>query len=128
VITRRTDPNRCALMHRGDNPAERYAAFFTPLELSAQIMERSLTLTRARWHWLGPVVVVTANGTIERTFKVCSPTLLTHEFRVKAMIELYQSLGLLGKVQGLLRLPTAPFDLPPPVRTPQSVASPHRPF
>ena len=57
----------------GDNAVERYALFLTSLELSADVHERRLALTRAREHGLDieRVAVVTAERTIEKTFTVC---------------------------------------------------------
>lgn len=56
----------------GDNAVERYAMFLTSLELTADINERRLALTRAREHGLDVhrVAVVTAERTIERAFEV----------------------------------------------------------
>ncbi|KAI0086032.1 nuclear pore protein 84/107 [Irpex rosettiformis] len=56
----------------GDNAVERYAMFLTSLELSADIAERRLALTRAREHGLDMerVAVATAERTIERAFSV----------------------------------------------------------
>lgn len=56
----------------GDNAVERYAMFLTSLELSADIAERRLALTRARDHGLDieRVAVVTAERTIEKAFSV----------------------------------------------------------
>ena len=57
----------------GDNAVERYAMFLTSLELSADITERRLALTRAKEHGLDMerVAVVTAERTIEKAFAVC---------------------------------------------------------
>ena len=57
----------------GDNAVERYAMFLTSLELSADITERRLALTRARDHGLDMerVAVATAERTIEKAFSVC---------------------------------------------------------
>lgn len=57
----------------GDNAVERYALFLTSLDLSADIKERKLALTRAREHGLDVerVAVVAAERTIEKTFDVC---------------------------------------------------------
>jgi len=56
----------------GDNAVERYAMFLTSLDLSADIKERKLALTRAREHGLDVerVSIVTAERTIERAFDV----------------------------------------------------------
>ena len=56
----------------GDNAVERYAMFLTSLELSADIAERRLALTRARDHGLDMerVAVVTAERTMEKAFSV----------------------------------------------------------
>jgi nuclear pore complex protein Nup107 len=56
----------------GDNAVERYAMFLTSLELSADIAERKLALTRAREHALDTarVATVTAERTIEKAFGV----------------------------------------------------------
>lgn len=56
----------------GDNAVERYALFLTSLELSADINERRLALTRAREHGLDieRVAIVTAERTIEKAFTV----------------------------------------------------------
>lgn len=56
----------------GDNAVERYAMFLTSLELSADITERRLALTRAKEHGLDMerVAVVTAERTIEKAFSV----------------------------------------------------------
>ncbi|KAJ8594203.1 hypothetical protein M405DRAFT_760907 [Rhizopogon salebrosus TDB-379] len=56
----------------GDNAVERYAMFLTSLELTADINERRLALTRAREHGLDVhrVAVVTAERTIERAFEL----------------------------------------------------------
>ena len=61
----------------GDNAVERYAMFLTSLDLSADIKERKLTLTRAREHGLDVdrVAIVTAERTIERSFEVCTVVL-----------------------------------------------------
>ena len=57
----------------GDNAVERYALFLTSLDLSADIKERKLALTRAREHGLDVerVAIVAAERTIEKTFDVC---------------------------------------------------------
>lgn len=59
----------------GDNAVERYAMFLTSLELTADVNERRLALTRAREHGLDVhrVAVVTAERTIERSFEVGRP-------------------------------------------------------
>ncbi|KAI9065014.1 hypothetical protein FKP32DRAFT_1675146 [Trametes sanguinea] len=59
----------------GDNAVERYALFLTSLELSADINERRLALTRAREHGLDieRVAVVTAERTIEKAFTILPP-------------------------------------------------------
>lgn len=59
----------------GDNAVERYAMFLTSLELSADIAERRLALTRARDHGLDieRVAIVTAERTIEKAFSVRVP-------------------------------------------------------
>ncbi|KAI0773023.1 nuclear pore protein 84/107 [Trametes elegans] len=59
----------------GDNAVERYALFLTSLELSADITERRLALTRARDHGLDieRVAVVTAERTIEKAFTILPP-------------------------------------------------------
>lgn len=56
----------------GDNAVERYAMFLTSLELTADINERRLALTRAREHGLDvyKVAVVTAERTIDRAFEL----------------------------------------------------------
>ncbi|OJT05441.1 Nucleoporin nup107 [Trametes pubescens] len=60
----------------GDNAVERYALFLTSLELSADIDERRLALTRAREHGLDieRVAIVTAERTIEKAFTILAPT------------------------------------------------------
>ncbi|KAI0363800.1 hypothetical protein BV20DRAFT_957521 [Pilatotrama ljubarskyi] len=60
----------------GDNAVERYALFLTSLELSADVHERRLALTRAREHGLDieRVAVVTAERTIEKAFTILLPT------------------------------------------------------
>ncbi|KAI0350765.1 hypothetical protein OH77DRAFT_1412455 [Trametes cingulata] len=60
----------------GDNAVERYALFLTSLELSADVNERRLALTRAREHGLDieRVAVVTAERTIEKAFTILLPT------------------------------------------------------
>ncbi|KII84942.1 hypothetical protein PLICRDRAFT_146529 [Plicaturopsis crispa FD-325 SS-3] len=77
----------------GDNAVDRYAMFLTSLELSADIDERRLALTRARDHGLDPdrVAVATAERTIERAFE-----------------ELPQ---LKGPLPSVITLPTPPSDL-----------------
>ncbi|EGO23158.1 hypothetical protein SERLADRAFT_450816 [Serpula lacrymans var. lacrymans S7.9] len=59
----------------GDNAVERYAMFLTSLELSADIEERRLALTRARDHGLdiNRVAIVTAERTIEKAFQLLPP-------------------------------------------------------
>lgn len=61
----------------GDNAVERYAMFLTSLELSADISERRLALTRARDHGLDMLRVATATAerTIEKAFSVRSTDL-----------------------------------------------------
>ena len=56
----------------GDNAVERYAMFLTSLELSADLAERRLALTRARDHGLDMerVAIATAERTIEKAFAV----------------------------------------------------------
>lgn len=56
----------------GDNAVERYALFLVSLELSADITERRLALTRAREHGLDMdrVAIATAERTIEKAFEV----------------------------------------------------------
>lgn len=63
----------------GDNAVERYAMFLTSLDLSADIKERKLALTRAREHGLDVdrVAIVTAERTIEKTFDVCDVVLVS---------------------------------------------------
>ncbi|KAI0668046.1 nuclear pore protein 84/107 [Trametes maxima] len=60
----------------GDNAVERYALFLTSLELSADIHERRLALTRARDHGLDieRVAIVTAERTIEKAFTILPQT------------------------------------------------------
>ena len=55
----------------GDNAVERYALFLTSLELSADIDERKMALTRAREHGLDMerVAVATAERTIDKAFE-----------------------------------------------------------
>ncbi|KAG1743857.1 hypothetical protein EDB19DRAFT_1697422 [Suillus lakei] len=55
----------------GDNAVERSAMFLTSLELTADINERRLALTRAQEHGLDvhKVAVVTAERTIDRVFE-----------------------------------------------------------
>ena len=57
----------------GENAVERYAVFLTSLELSADIDERRLALTRAEEHGLDMerVAMVTAERTVEKAFAVC---------------------------------------------------------
>ncbi|TFY52382.1 hypothetical protein EVJ58_g10050 [Rhodofomes roseus] len=59
----------------GDNAVERYAMFLTSLELSADVAERRLALTRAREHGLDMqrVAVATAERTIEKAFQELPP-------------------------------------------------------
>ncbi|KAI0073069.1 hypothetical protein K474DRAFT_1711028 [Panus rudis PR-1116 ss-1] len=59
----------------GDNAIERYAMFLTSLELSADISERKLALTRARGHGLDMerVAIATAERTIEKAFSILPP-------------------------------------------------------
>ncbi|KAI0795934.1 nuclear pore protein 84/107 [Abortiporus biennis] len=59
----------------GDNAVERYAMFLTSLELTADIHERKLALTRARDHGLDMelVAVATAERTIGKTFEKLGP-------------------------------------------------------
>ncbi|KIO00919.1 hypothetical protein M404DRAFT_744982 [Pisolithus tinctorius Marx 270] len=59
----------------GDNAVERYAMFLTSLDLSADIKERRLALTRAREHGLdvNTVAIVTAERTIEKAFEHLPP-------------------------------------------------------
>ncbi|KAK7023754.1 nuclear pore complex protein [Favolaschia claudopus] len=59
----------------GDNAVERYALFLVSLELSADITERRLALTRAREHGLDMdrVAIVTAERTIEKAFELLPP-------------------------------------------------------
>ena len=56
----------------GDNAVERYAMFLTSLDLTADIKEGRLALTRARKHGLDVniVAIVTAERTIEKVFEV----------------------------------------------------------
>lgn len=63
----------------GDNAVERYAMFLTSLELSADIKDRKLVLTRAREHGLDVdrVAVVTAERTIGKSFDVCDVVLVS---------------------------------------------------
>ena len=63
----------------GDNAVERYAMFLTSLDLSADLKERKLALTRAREHGLDVdrVAIVTAERTIEKTFEVGNVILLS---------------------------------------------------
>ncbi|KAL4062442.1 nuclear pore protein 84/107 [Scleroderma yunnanense] len=55
----------------GDNAVERYAMFLTSLDLTIDIKERRLALTRAREHGLdiNTVAIVTAERTIEKVFE-----------------------------------------------------------
>lgn len=59
----------------GDNAVERYAMFLTSLELSADIEERRLALTRAKEHGLDmeKVAIATAERTIEKSFEILPP-------------------------------------------------------
>ncbi|KAF7797289.1 hypothetical protein EIP86_008484 [Pleurotus ostreatoroseus] len=59
----------------GDNAVERYAMFLTSLELSADITERRLALTRAKEHGLDMerVAIVTAERTMEKAFSILPP-------------------------------------------------------
>ncbi|KAJ7905257.1 107-domain-containing protein [Mycena olivaceomarginata] len=59
----------------GDNAVERYALFLVSLELSADITERRLALTRAREHGLDMdrVAIATAERTIEKAFELLPP-------------------------------------------------------
>lgn len=63
----------------GDNAVERYAMFLTSLDLSADIKERRLALTRAREHGLDVdrVAIVAAERTIEKSFDVCDVVLIS---------------------------------------------------
>ena len=56
----------------GDNAVERYAMFLTSLDLTADIKEGRLALTRACEHGLDVniVAIVTAERTIEKVFEV----------------------------------------------------------
>ncbi|KAJ7272963.1 nuclear pore protein 84/107 [Mycena rebaudengoi] len=56
----------------GDNAVERYALFLVSLELSADLTERRLALTRAREHGLDMdrVAVVAAERTIDKAFEL----------------------------------------------------------
>ncbi|KAF8553085.1 hypothetical protein OG21DRAFT_1589517 [Imleria badia] len=56
----------------GDNAVDRYAMFLTSLDLSADIKERKLALTRAREHGLDVdrVAIVAAERTIEKSFEL----------------------------------------------------------
>ncbi|KAG2341834.1 hypothetical protein BDR05DRAFT_976754 [Suillus weaverae] len=56
----------------GDNTVERYAMFLTSLELTADVNERRLALTRPREHGLDvhKMAVVTAERTIDRAFEL----------------------------------------------------------
>jgi nuclear pore complex protein Nup107 len=60
----------------GDNAVERYAMFLTSLELSVNVDERRLALTRARDHGLDMqrVAIATAERTIDRAFELLPPT------------------------------------------------------
>ncbi|KZP13590.1 hypothetical protein FIBSPDRAFT_797582 [Athelia psychrophila] len=59
----------------GDNAVERYAMFLTSLELSADLDERRVALTRARDHGLDMerVAIATAERTIEKAFEILPP-------------------------------------------------------
>ncbi|KAJ6459798.1 nuclear pore protein 84/107 [Mycena vitilis] len=59
----------------GDNAVERYALFLVSLELSADLTERRLALTRARDHGLDMdrVAIATAERTIEKAFELLPP-------------------------------------------------------
>ncbi|KAG6906112.1 hypothetical protein DXG01_015860 [Tephrocybe rancida] len=59
----------------GDNAVERYAMFLVSLELSADLSERRLALTRARDHGLDMhrVATATAERTIEKAFEILPP-------------------------------------------------------
>ncbi|KIN96730.1 hypothetical protein M404DRAFT_32971 [Pisolithus tinctorius Marx 270] len=59
----------------GDNAVERYAMFLTSLDLSADIKERRLALTRAREHGLDvkTVAIATAERTVEKAFEHLPP-------------------------------------------------------
>ncbi|KAF7298503.1 Nuclear pore complex protein [Mycena kentingensis (nom. inval.)] len=59
----------------GDNAVERYALFLVSLELSADVDERRLALTRAREHGLDVerVAVVTAERTIDKALQMLPP-------------------------------------------------------
>ncbi|KAJ7063608.1 nuclear pore protein 84/107 [Mycena amicta] len=59
----------------GDNAVERYALFLVSLELSADIDERRLALTRAREHGLDMdrVAVVAAERTIDKALQMLPP-------------------------------------------------------
>ena len=56
----------------GDNAIERYALFLTSLELSTDLSERRLALTRGMDHGLDldRVAIATAERTIEKAFEV----------------------------------------------------------
>lgn len=59
----------------GENAVERYALFLVSLDLSTDISERRLALTRARDHGLDmdSVAIVTAERTIEKAFNLLPP-------------------------------------------------------
>ncbi|KAG2121243.1 hypothetical protein DEU56DRAFT_100676 [Suillus clintonianus] len=61
----------------GDNAVERYAMFLTLLELTADVNDRRLALTRAREHGLDvhKEAVVAAKQTIDRAFELLPPVL-----------------------------------------------------
>jgi nuclear pore complex protein Nup107 len=65
----------------GDNAVERYAMFLTSLELSADIDERRMALTRARDHGLDMdrVAIATAERTIDKAFEVRIAALISCE-------------------------------------------------
>ena len=65
----------------GDNAVERYAMFLTSLELSADIDERRMALTRARDHGLDMdrVAIATAERTIDKAFEVRIVALISCE-------------------------------------------------
>ncbi|KAJ7221638.1 nuclear pore protein 84/107 [Mycena pura] len=59
----------------GDNAVERYALFLVSLELSADVAERRLALTRAREHGLDMdrVAIVAAERTIDKALRLLPP-------------------------------------------------------
>ncbi len=68
----------------GDNAVERYAMFLVSLEISGDIAERRMALTKAREHGLDVdrVATATAERTIEKAFEVSpSSSLLPLPFR-----------------------------------------------